>query len=147
MMANDASAHNHHEIHEHIPQDFDGPVEHPGVSTELDNEEDQESNSTGRPLTASTDTIQNIPPEQPLPRSKSSSSSTRSRTPQIVPRSERRGLLARLAIIPEVTRPHDYKNSTKWIITLIIALAAVVAPMGSAIFYRTSLIILDMARH
>ena len=136
-MANDDASmpefHNHNQ--EHIPQDFDGSVEHPSVSTELDNEDEGDSGSRREP---SIETIQITAQEQTLPRSKSVSSSTRSRTLVIVPRSERRGLLARLTIIPEVTCPHDYKNETKWLITLIIALAAVVAPMGSAIFYRMS---------
>lgn len=63
-------------------------------------------------------------------------SSTFSRTTAIVPRGKRRGLLARLAIIPEIERPYDYKNKTKWIITATVALAAIAAPLGSAIFYR-----------
>ena len=133
MANDDASTESHKRNHEHVPQDFDGPVEHPGISTELD-DEDEECSRSGRVL--SIEIIQVIPQEPPLPRSKSVSSSTRSRTLVIVPRSERRGLLARFTIIPEVTRPHDYNHGTKWIITLIIALAAVVAPMGSAIFYR-----------
>ncbi|KAK4241631.1 hypothetical protein C8A03DRAFT_40986 [Achaetomium macrosporum] len=51
-----------------------------------------------------------------------------------VPRARRRGLLGRFTIIPEVERPYEYKNSTKWMITAIVALAAAAAPMGSAIF-------------
>lgn len=51
----------------------------------------------------------------------------------IVPRSERRGLFARFTVIPEVTIPHDYTNSVKWMITAIVAIAAAAAPMGSAI--------------
>ncbi|KAK4121135.1 MFS general substrate transporter [Parathielavia appendiculata] len=52
----------------------------------------------------------------------------------IVPRSQRRGLLGRLGLIPEVGRPYEYKNSTKWMITAVVALAAAGAPMGSGIF-------------
>ncbi|KAK4033754.1 hypothetical protein C8A01DRAFT_49733 [Parachaetomium inaequale] len=51
-----------------------------------------------------------------------------------VPRAQRRGLLGRLTLIPEVERPYEYKNSTKWAITAIVALAAAGAPMGSGIF-------------
>ncbi|KAK4104300.1 hypothetical protein N658DRAFT_420574 [Parathielavia hyrcaniae] len=54
----------------------------------------------------------------------------------IVPRSQRRGLLGRLTLIPEVERPYEYKNSTKWMITAVVALAAAAAPMGSGIFLR-----------
>lgn len=44
-------------------------------------------------------------------------SSTRSvpREAERVPRNERRGLLARLAIIPEVTSAYDYPRKTKWV--------------------------------
>ena len=64
--------------------------------------------------------------------------STWAKTACVVPRSERRGLLGRFAIIAEVESPHEYKNSTKWMITAIVALAAAAAPMGSGIFYRES---------
>ncbi|KAK3945836.1 major facilitator superfamily domain-containing protein [Diplogelasinospora grovesii] len=53
----------------------------------------------------------------------------------IIPRSERRGLFGRFAVIPEVGRPYDYKNTTKWMITAVVALAATGAPIGSSIFY------------
>lgn len=53
-----------------------------------------------------------------------------------VPRAQRRGLLGRFAVIPEVERPYEYKNRTKWMITAIVALAAAGAPMGSGIFLR-----------
>ncbi|KAI8310117.1 MFS transporter [Colletotrichum sp. SAR11_59] len=71
----------------------------------------------------------------PAAKTRSRASSTRSRALSIVPRSKRRGLFGQLAIIPEVDRPYDYTNKTKWTITLIIALAAAVSPMGSSIFY------------
>ncbi|KAK5102067.1 hypothetical protein LTS08_004527 [Lithohypha guttulata] len=50
-----------------------------------------------------------------------------------VPRSQRRGLFARFAIIPEVTEPVHYSNTTKWLITVVVAIAAAAAPVGSAI--------------
>ena len=53
-----------------------------------------------------------------------------------VSRSERRGLFARFAVIAEVVDPHDYKNSTKWFITFVVAIAAAAAPVGSAIILR-----------
>jgi hypothetical protein len=58
------------------------------------------------------------------------------RTAAIVPKSEQRGLLARLTIIPEIESPYEYTNNTKWIITAVVAMAAAGAPMGSGIFYR-----------
>jgi hypothetical protein len=42
-------------------------------------------------------------------------SSTFSRSAAVVPRNQRRGLLARFAIIPEVERPYDYTNKTKYV--------------------------------
>ncbi|KAK1593164.1 major facilitator superfamily transporter [Colletotrichum navitas] len=68
-------------------------------------------------------------------RPRSRASSTRSRALSVVPRSKRRGLFAQLAAIPEVDNPVSYHAKTKWTITLIVALAAAVSPMGSSIFY------------
>jgi len=50
-----------------------------------------------------------------------------------VPRSERRGILARFVLIPEVRYPIAYPRKTKWMITSIVALCGAAAPMGSAI--------------
>lgn len=69
-------------------------------------------------------------------RSHSRASSARSRPLVIVPRRERRGLLAQFVLIPEVERPYDYSRRTKWTITTIVALAAAGGPLGSNIFYR-----------
>jgi hypothetical protein len=74
--------------------------------------------------------------EQEATRSRSRASTTRSKTLNIIPRSQRRGLLGRFAVVPEVESPYEYKNSTKWGITLTIALATAAAPLGSSIFYR-----------
>ncbi|CAN8106361.1 unnamed protein product [Discula destructiva] len=68
-------------------------------------------------------------------RSQSRASSARSRPLVIVPRTERRGLFARFVLIPEVERPYDYSRKTKWLITLIVALAAAGGPIGSNIMY------------
>ena len=57
------------------------------------------------------------------------------------PEGKGRGLLANLALIPEVGRPYDYKNSTKWSITFIISIATAAAPLGSSIFYPALVII------
>ncbi|OLN85873.1 MFS antiporter QDR3-like protein 2 [Colletotrichum chlorophyti] len=73
-------------------------------------------------------------------RTRSRASSSRSRALLVVSRSKRRGLFAQLAAIPEVENPYDYTNKTKWTITLIIALAAAVSPMGSSIFYQSTLV-------
>ncbi|OAA68113.1 major facilitator superfamily transporter multidrug resistance [Niveomyces insectorum RCEF 264] len=67
--------------------------------------------------------------------SRSRPSSTFSRTPTVVPRSQRRGLFGRFAILPEIERPYEYDNKTKWTITLIVSLTGAAGPLGSAIFY------------
>ncbi|RKL48630.1 hypothetical protein BFJ72_g1529 [Fusarium proliferatum] len=72
-------------------------------------------------------------------RAQSRASSARSRALSVVPRSKRRGLFAKLTLVPEIAYPPDYKNSTKWFLTGIIALATAAAPLGSTIVYRKSL--------
>lgn len=69
-------------------------------------------------------------------RSCSRASSARSRPLSIVPRSKRRGLFGSLTLVPEIAYPPDYKNSTKWGLTFIIALATAAAPLGSTVVYR-----------
>lgn len=73
-------------------------------------------------------------------RTRSRTSSIRSRPLAVVPRGKRRGLFAGLTVLPEVERPYDYKNSTKWAITATVSFAAAAAPMGSSIFYRKLLL-------
>ncbi|CZR59762.1 related to MFS multidrug resistance transporter [Phialocephala subalpina] len=51
----------------------------------------------------------------------------------VVPRYERRGLLAKWTLIAEVQSAYTYKRLTKWFITFLVALAAAAAPIGSAI--------------
>ena len=58
--------------------------------------------------------------------------------PVEVPRSERRGLFGRITFIPEVVEPKHYVRSTKYFITVVIALAGIAAPLGSAIIFRKS---------
>ncbi|KAH9223648.1 quinidine resistance [Leptodontidium sp. 2 PMI_412] len=124
--------------------DIDDPIEHPGVSTlqgtEKEREKDTDLDTIHSHTHSSIGSINIEPiPEQtsrtnpPLSQTKSKSSSVRSRALTIVPRAKRRGLLARLTVIPEVERPYEYKNSTKWFITFQVAIAAAAAPMGSAI--------------
>jgi hypothetical protein len=126
---------------QHVLRDIDGPVEHPGVSTTKDNESSkrEETDEDSIHSVSSVGTVERVPKEpEPAQRSKSKSSSIRSRVLSIIPRSKRRGLLAKFTIIPEVERPYDYQRSTKWLITLLVALAAAAAPMGSAILLRKS---------
>jgi hypothetical protein len=121
-----------------VPHDLDDSVLHPGVATTKGEESGKKEDDEGSVHSQSSrDSIGPVPevPAVP-PTSNSKPASVRSRTLSIVPRSERRGLLGRFAIIPEVGRPYDYRNGTKWLITLIVALAATAAPLGSAIFFR-----------
>ncbi|KAH0336819.1 MFS general substrate transporter, partial [Aureobasidium melanogenum] len=53
--------------------------------------------------------------------------------PIFVPKSQRRGLLARVTILAEVENPKHYARRTKWLITFVVAVAGAAAPMGSAI--------------
>lgn len=80
---------------------------------------------------------QNDPSDEKRPstdlRPKVSRASTIRNPVVIVPRRERRGWLAHLSLIPEVTVPTDYTNTTKWLITAIVAVSGAAAPMGSAI--------------
>lgn len=58
--------------------------------------------------------------------------------PVPVPRDRRRGLCGRFTVVAEVEIPKHYARGTKWFITFVIAIAAMAAPMGSAIFLRLS---------
>lgn len=141
-----------------IPEDIDGPIQHPGVSTTTDSEIeaatsdsalDKELGDNKRPGSSGTDNtsihshtsteIEVVPdvaadsiPAQHV----RSRSSTRARAAVAVPRSKRRGLLARFTLLPEVESPYAYRNGTKWFITFQVAMAAAAAPMGSSILLR-----------
>lgn len=55
-----------------------------------------------------------------------------------VPRLQRRGLFGRFTLLAEVTEPKHYSRGIKWWITFVVGLAAIAAPMGSAIILRMS---------
>ena len=121
-----------------VPQDADGPIRHRGVSPTRDGEAHEKADNEGSVHSqTSGDSIEPTPLQpEAAPRSSTKPASVLSRTLSIVPRSQRRGLLGRLSIIPEVDRPYDYASGTKWLITLIVSLAAAAAPLGSSIFFR-----------
>ncbi|MCJ1471685.1 hypothetical protein MMC13_000325 [Lambiella insularis] len=56
-----------------------------------------------------------------------------------VPRSQRRGLFGRFTILAEVQEPKHYPRRAKWFITFVVAMAAIAAPIGSAIFFPSLL--------
>jgi hypothetical protein len=136
---------------QHVPEDLDSPIEHPDVSTARDGEYNREGVGMGDGLKGETEsdsihsqspsslaTINHEPAEPVAQRTWSATSSTRPRPLVPVPRSRRRGLLAKLTFVPEVEKPYHYKRSTKWFITFLVAIAAAAAPIGSAILLRTS---------
>ncbi|KAI5195874.1 MFS general substrate transporter [Aureobasidium subglaciale] len=53
--------------------------------------------------------------------------------PIFVPKGQRRGLLARVAVVAEVENPKHYARRTKWLVTFVVAMAGAGAPLGSAI--------------
>ncbi|KKA21610.1 Uncharacterized protein T310_4397 [Rasamsonia emersonii CBS 393.64] len=55
--------------------------------------------------------------------------------PVPVPRRKRRGLFGQFTLIAEVENPKTYSRKIKWFLTFVVAMAAVAAPMGSAIFF------------
>lgn len=114
-----------HEKEKEIPVVDSSEDEHHHSDIEADHERRQDQPAAGSDPEKTVD-------NQPLSR-RSSSVFANTNT---VPRAQRRGLLGRFTIIPEVERPYEYKNRTKWMITAIVALAAAGAPMGSGIFLR-----------
>jgi hypothetical protein len=142
------------EVIQYVPENLNGPIENPAIFTAQDGvydikradiddglKADLRSDSIRSELRSSIGSIEQLPGNEvaeqlPAQRAKSKSSSTRSRPLIEVPRSERRGLLAKLTLVPEVEKPYNYKRSTKWFITFLVALAAAAAPTGSAILLR-----------
>lgn len=125
-------------------RDTDGPTVNPNTLPNLDDDSKRDTDPDSISIhTHSTEpgTIEGLPEgtdeKSPdiLAHSKSRSASVRSRAVTIIPRAKRRGLLARFALVPEVSNPYEYKNKTKWGITLTVALAAAAAPMGSVRFH------------
>lgn len=52
-----------------------------------------------------------------------------------IPQSQRRGLCGCFTIIPEVADRYEYRNGTKWIITIITVLAPTTSSVGSSAFF------------
>jgi hypothetical protein len=53
-----------------------------------------------------------------------------------IPRSHRRGIFARLTVIPEIEDPVQYSPLTKTCILVIIAIAAIAGPMGYRLLHN-----------
>ncbi len=78
-----------------------------------------------------------LPPSDNAPAAGARPPSRVSVAMSIIPRNKRRGLFGRFAMLPEIEHPYEYPNKTKWLITLIVALAGAAAPFAGNIFYRT----------
>ena len=94
--------------------------------------ESRESHESDRTLSDEGHDAQVATPHRSRSRAQSSTRSIQ-KDAVVVPRGERRGLFANLAVIAEVTEPHDYTRKRKWMITFVVAVAAAAAPMGSSI--------------
>ncbi|KAI1056876.1 hypothetical protein LB507_002544 [Fusarium sp. FIESC RH6] len=122
-------------------------VENEKISLERDEESQRPAtaeSSSGKSEHNDQDTIEPVMLGEPLghidtrpslKHAQSRASSARSKALSVVPRSKRRGLLARFTLVPEIAHPPDYKSSTKWCLTFIVALATAAAPLGSTIVY------------
>ncbi|RDW91362.1 MFS general substrate transporter-64 [Coleophoma crateriformis] len=120
------------------PQDVNGSIEPAGGFTENDGDAEGVHSKEDASIhtRTSVDRIGPVSEKSQSPsHAKTIDSSVHSSQSNVVPRSQRRGLLGRFTIIPEVERPYEYDRKTKWTITLLVALAAAAGPMGSAIFY------------
>lgn len=117
-----------------------GPIP-AGTSTWTDEEEDPRRGRSGSHSTRHSEDSRRtdddvhdhqVPPHRSRSRAQSSVRSVR--PPAVkVPRAQRRGLLAKVCFIDEVTNAWDYSLKMKWVITAIVAVAGAAAPMGSAI--------------
>ena len=94
--------------------------------------ESRESHESDRTLSDEGHDAQVATPHRSRSRAQSSTRSIQ-KDAIVVPRGQRRGLFANLAMIAEVTEPHDYTRKRKWMITFVVAIAAAAAPMGSSI--------------
>ncbi|EFW16793.1 MFS multidrug transporter [Coccidioides posadasii str. Silveira] len=112
------------------------PGPHPGEAKKKSAPETQleDEGGSSRPSSVHTNLSDREPVEN-LELGPVTTGSSVSPSPVSIPMSKRRGLLAQLALVPEVEEPKHYPRKTKWFITFVIGVAAMAAPMGSAIFF------------
>jgi hypothetical protein len=91
--------------------------------------------SPGIPDTLTKDESNTLPPD-PEPANRAENSPP----PIPVPLLKRRGLLAQATLIPEVENARAYSRRTKWILTWILSFSTLIAPIGTSIFYRKSIL-------
>ena len=134
------SENNRHENLPEIPENSESSVSKTHLALDEEEKGEQIRSEQGSIHSQSSiDEIEILPPEPPNPVQLSitkSQSPSSLRSPIPVPPSERRGLLAKFALLAEVKNPYELENKKKWLITLIVALAACAGPMGSSIYYR-----------
>ncbi|KAF2816737.1 MFS general substrate transporter [Mytilinidion resinicola] len=124
------------------PLSGDGPRKEMGKEMGMSNDKNEDTDSIAPSAISSTSPPsmhEDSDPERPRPRTQASSIAS---TAHHVDRRQRRGLFAALALIPEVTNSYHYPRRTKWMITVLVAIAGMAAPLGSAIVMP---VLLDIA--
>lgn len=116
----------------------------PGFQNDFDIEQDTKKREIGHgsqaPTTRSSISIANEEKASDghhIPSGISEASTLQAEEAIVVERSKRRGLFGRFTLLAEVEDPKNYPRNTKWFITFVVAVAAMAAPMGSSIFYRS----------
>ncbi|KAG5363791.1 Quinidine resistance protein 3 [Yarrowia sp. B02] len=110
------------------PYTADSDHSHHPSPTKLQHSESYSSRETSSPSPEAASVVA----EDVVPEEKAKVDPTAWRE-HIVPKSERRGLLAALCVVPEVTEPRDYPSNIKWFLTGVVSLAAMAAPLGTSI--------------
>ncbi|KAK5168208.1 uncharacterized protein LTR77_006777 [Saxophila tyrrhenica] len=108
-------------------------------------QDSRSSHSSSNSARTLSDDNNNDPHDHHSDRSRAQSSNRSvQRDAEKVPRGQRRGLLARFAVVAEITDAHDYPRKTKWLLTVVIATAGAAAPMASSIVLPA---LVDIARY
>jgi multidrug resistance protein len=121
-------------------QDFGSKIEEKSLEQGEENDKQEKEKEISRPASrASTSSDHSSTDAEAASSTAKTRPATLARTTSVIPdailipRTQRRGLLARFTLIPEVENSYHYTRKTKWLITFIVAFCAMAAPMGSAI--------------
>jgi multidrug resistance protein len=121
-------------------QDFCSKIEEKSLEQGEENDKQEKEKEISRPASrASTSSDHSSTDAEAASSTTKTRPATLARTTSVIPdailipRTQRRGLLARFTLIPEVENSYHYTRKTKWLITFIVAFCAMAAPMGSAI--------------
>lgn len=96
---------------------------------EDEDEDDDELEAADDPVSINTPAVSRYGLNVPASRH----SSRLSRSSSRVPVSQRTGLLAFLTLVPEYYNPREYKKNVKYILVVVVAIAAITGPMGTSI--------------